>query len=192
MPTTRGRGLPVEHVEKLKKCASVAATYELAPSGDPNEPRPDPAKSHYNKLAPGKVRDGYIIRIWKPDDVVMHLVTFAVLFQKGYSWATCKIVRAKPGRDDFDFKHYHAKVCTHEEEDDSIKVPADTGANLGTVHVLLHETQGWHDDVWLNLERSYDMGFDEEYFFTYCGKLTSSSMNYARDKNERLMFPNRK
>lgn len=176
----------------MKECGENAATYELHSSLDPQKPRPDPVVKHYTELAPGKIREGYVIRLWKPDDVVMHLGTFAVLFQKGYSWATCKIIRYWPKTSDYDFKHYHAKVQVQyddKEEETSSSAPATTGANLGPVNVIKHETQGWYDDTWLNLERSYDMGFADGYAFTYCGKLTNPSKRYAKEKNEKLFFP---
>ena len=189
---SRRLGYPQEHQDKMNECVENAATYELHSSLDPHKPKPDPVAKHYMKLAPGKIREGYIIRIWKPDDVVMHLGTFAVLFQKGFSWATCKITRYTPRTSDYDFKHYHAKVLVQnddEGQETSSSVPAMTGANLGPVNVIKHETQGWHDDTWLNLERSYDMGFADSYAFTYCGKLTNKSKIYAKEKNEKLFFP---
>lgn len=189
---TSGRlGYPETQQDKMNECVENTATYELHWSLDPHKPKPDPVAKHYIELAPDKIREGYIIRIWKPDDVVMHLGTFAVLFQKGYSWATCKIIRYTPRTSDYDFRHYHAKVQVQndDEERTSSSALASTGVKLGPINVIKHETQGWHDDTWLNLERSYDMGFTDSYAFTYCGKLTNKSKVYAKEKNKKLFFP---
>lgn len=189
---SRRLSYPQVHQDKMNECVENAATYQLHSSLDPHKPKPDPGAKHYIELAPGKIREGYIIRIWKPDDVVMHLGTFAVLFQKGYGWATCKITRYTPRTSDYDFRHYHAKVQVQnddEEEQTSSSAVASTGAKLGPINVIKHETQGWHEDTWLNLERSYDMGFTDSYAFTYCGKLTNQSKVYAKEKNEKLFFP---
>ncbi|KAF7503062.1 hypothetical protein GJ744_004344 [Endocarpon pusillum] len=187
----RSPGYMQERQDKMNECVENAATYELHSSLDPHRPKPDPVAKHYIELAPGKIREGYIIRIWKPDDVVMHLGTFAVLFQKGYSWATCKIIRYTPCTSDFDFRHYHAKVQVQndDEEQTSSSALAPTGARLGPINVIKYETQGWHDNTWLNLDRSYDIGFTDSYAFTYCGKLTNKSKVYAKEKHKKLFFP---
>lgn len=185
------RGNSQEDQDKMKECVENAATYVLHSSLDPHKPKPDPEAKHYTELALGDIREGYVVRIWRPDDIVMHLGTFALMFQKGRSWATCKFIRYTPRTADYDFQHYNAKVQVQndDEEETSSSAPASTGANLRPVNVIKHDRQGWHDDTWLNLERSYDMGFADSYAFTYCGKLTNKSKIYAKEKNEKLFFP---
>lgn len=155
----------------------TTATYRLHSSGGPDQ------AEHYRKLrASSGLNVGQIIRIWKTDNSVMHLGTFALLYRRGTSWGICKVIREPSGPKEFSFKHQNAKVEFRTDDEDG-DAPKSTGMNLGSVYVIKHDEEGWHEDTWLNLERLYDMGVDDIYSFRYCGQLNTRSLAYAREKN---------
>jgi hypothetical protein len=174
-------------IAKFQKLAENAATYQLNSSLDQLDPRPAPVLGHYGNLSAGKLREGYIYRIWKEDDSVMHLSTVLIILSKGTSWATCKIIRCTPKDSDYDFKHYHSKVQEQSlDKEKEIPRPTRALARLRPVTAIMDEKQGLEADCWMNLERSYDMGYDDDYYVAYCGKLTKESFQYARTKHLEL------
>lgn len=158
-------------------------------SGDP---LPDPKEQDYYTLNAENaldIREGHILRIWKPHNDVMHLKTVAVLAGRGRSWLVCLIIK-KPDSADrqpvpFSQSHAEVKLQTNDQTLSSTS-EAPKGKNLRPVTIVHDDEQGWQDNVYLLLNRVFDVGLDTRYAFTYCGELEPESLRYAKSKASQL------
>lgn len=167
-------------------------TYHLK-SNDPLGP------ANFYALRLEDTREGDIVRIWKENNDVMHLKTVVVIRAKGNLLAVCKINRCIPRSSDHHFKHHNAqvKILQHPEtsktdngNDGTASYAQKTGnisANLPPVEVIMDEKQGMEDNCWLNLERSFDMGVEDNYKVVFCGKLEAASRKMAKEKYRQFM-----
>lgn len=175
--------------KKFQELVENAATYQLHSSLDPQDPKPYPAPKHYTSLSDCIPRVGHIYRIWKEDNIVMHLTTVVLVLAKGRSWQVCKITRCSQNdRSAATFYEEHSKMS--EEEPTDTKTESNTrnraSSKLEPVIVSINEKQGLAPDAWVNLEESFHVGHPDDYQVVYCGKLTTKSLEYAVKKHKEL------
>lgn len=175
--------------ERFQELVENAATYQLHSSLDPRDPKPFPAPEHYLSLSDCTPRVGHIYRIWKEDDIVVHLTTVVLILAKGRSWQVCKITRCSQNdRSGATFYEEHSKLSEEESTDTRTESTSRNRASsrLEPVTVSMNEKQGLEPDTWVNLEESFHMGRPDDYQVIYCGKLTTKSREYAVKKHKEL------
>lgn len=137
---------------------------------------------------PTSVKRGDVYRIWKPDDVIMHRSTVLILLYNGRSWQACKIEKVNNvPTNRRNYRHQWAHLHVHQSHEPCEK------PNMHIEQAELHELtmypapdQVMAEDCMIDLERSYDIGNDDDYDFIYCGKLDSRSHKYATKKHIEL------
>lgn len=149
----------------------------------------DPTAAYFKPEAkPSSIRRGNVYRIWKPNDMVMHRSTVIIMLDNGRSWQGCKIEKMENVPSDMDnMEHYWARVHVHMSSAVCHKINYD--ADQPELHELtLYPDQGQTlaSECMVDLERSYDIGREDEYEVIYCGKLDGKSFEYARKKHLEL------
>lgn len=117
----------------------------------------------------------------------MHLSTVLVVIARGRSWSACKVVQEKMVNQDSNFNHYCARVQGHTPAHPATVIDRHTEKDK-CYPVTIHpdESQQFHADCWIDLQRSYDMSDEDNYEFVYCGRMEGDSFTYAKEKHLEL------
>lgn len=123
---------------------------------------------------------GRVVRVWKPNDQVMHCKTFLVIGESSRAYHACKIEqKAKISQHDIE---NCALIRVHQEPPvwpNDINYKAES-FQLKPLIAQIFEGQELVGDCMVDLERSYDIGREDQYELVDVGSLSREAKRYAR------------
>jgi len=136
-----------------------------------------------------RVQPGRVYRIRMPDNRVMNGSTILIIHAREHNWAVCKFVQRWTVETDSEYEQHCAPVNVHTTEHPSPK--PNHHIDQAECHALTifpekKTDQRLHSDCLIDLQRSYDVGNEEDYEFVYCGRMEADSFQYAKKKHYEL------
>ncbi|EXJ56820.1 hypothetical protein A1O7_07164 [Cladophialophora yegresii CBS 114405] len=185
-------------LQKHALLAEEAVTYQvkkITPSkkGSTSSEEPcEPVAEHYSDNEKHDFRVGEIYRIWHPLNVNVHLGTFLVMDIEGTEMVCLKLKHCHPNDVDRTFDETHVKLkalphvpgsYVHRRASSRLRAKQqEEEQEAGSDYVVYMENQQClKEDSYINLRRSWDINWQDDYQFVYCGRLEEKSFYSVLD-----------
>lgn len=123
-----------------------------------------------------------------------HLDTFVVLFTQGTSMTCLKIVQCEPEHADYKFQNEHGRLKCEADKPGSYRrrssrlLRSTQQEEEGSEEYLLYlkTNQAIKQDCWIKMSSPWNLDWQSQYLFVYCGCLEKESFLRARDLHRTL------
>ena len=151
----------------------------------------EPVEAHYGDNNKYNFDEGDVYRVWHPTNTEVHLCTFLVLFKAGTSMTCLKIVHCDPDQVDYKFESEHGRLrVEHDKPGSSRRMsrrlrPKQQEDDESESYLLyLNKSQGIkNDNCWIDLLNPWNINWQKEYLFVYCGCLEKESFIRVSDSH---------
>jgi hypothetical protein len=171
--------------QRLEQLEQQAVTFQ-ANSREPDE-------THYGDNNKHDFDAGDLYRLWHPTNTEVHLCTFLVLFKAGTSMTCLKIVHCDPDQVDYKFESEHGRLrVEHDKPGPSrrqlrrLRSKQQEEEESESYLLYLRKDQEMKDHCWIDLLNPWNINWQKEYLFVYCGCLEKDSFMRARDNHLKL------
>jgi len=167
--------------ERLQQLERNAVTFQK----DCNEAR----EEHYGDNNKYNFEAGELYRVWHPTNTEVHLCTFLVVFTKGTTMTCLKVVQCDPDQADYKFQHTHGKFKLFHDQPGNrrstrLKPTAQQDEEDSDEYLVhLRKEQIMKDNCWVDMATPWNINWQKEYLFVYCGCLDNKSFLRARARH---------
>jgi hypothetical protein len=166
--------------ERLENSVRQAVTFQLKSD--------EALEAHYGDNNKHNFDAGDVYRVWHPTNTEVHLCTFLVLFLAGTSMTCLKIVHCDPEQLDYKFESEHGRLRVEYDRPGSSRRSSRRGRSKQqeeeeSESYLLHlyKNQRMKENCWIDMLNPWNINWQKEYLFAYCGRLEKDSFLRARE-----------
>ncbi|KAL9625054.1 MAG: hypothetical protein Q9160_000783 [Pyrenula sp. 1 TL-2023] len=191
---------------KLNELAQEAVTYQVESYRETHgqktfERQCEPLEAHYGNNNNYNFESGELYRVWHPTNTEVHLGTFLVVGITGNNMTCLRIECCNPEDVDQKFERTHGRLKMQQDVPGSYrrrsssrlagKQPQEDEEPKSLV-LFIRKQQRLKDNCWVDLLNPWNINWQKEYRFVYCGCLEKESFESVRDDHLELYRGNLK
>jgi hypothetical protein len=187
-PSNYGDILEQKHAELVREAVTFQMS-ERVRGGKSYEDQCEPIPAQYGNNHKFDFRVGEFYRIWHPTNTGVHLSTFLVVGRTGTNMTCLKVVYRQPDQVDHRFENTHGALKVEEDlrggRRSSSRLRAkqqpEEDGELDLFVVIRAKLQRFKENCWIDLQNPWNINWQQEYLFVYCGHLQEESFERARE-----------